>query len=113
MPLMSARMPFTVFLLASFFQKLLQPGHAFLPCPVQRRKPQSLQANLFLAMLPSPAILFVELFLVFSIVLFEERDLLMGKGGNPADDFVVGGAFLEIGNEVQYGDPARGKLRSP
>src|SRR5205085_9570782 len=110
---MSARMPFTVFLLATLFEKMLQPGHALLPSPVQLGKPQSLQPNLFLAVLPRLSILFVELFLVLPVILFDERDLLTGEGWNPADDLVVSSPFLEIGNEVQHGDPAGGKLRSP
>src|SRR6266478_5798740 len=110
---MSARMPFTVFLLATLFEKMLQPGHALLPSPVQLGKPQSLQPNLFLAVLPRLAILFVELFLVLPVILFDERDLVKGEGCTPADDLVVSSTFLEIENEVQNGYPAGERLRCP
>jgi hypothetical protein len=55
-----------------------------------------LRANLFRAVGSNAAFVLVEFILVLAVVTLDDRDLLVGQAGEPADDLVVGAPVLEV-----------------
>jgi hypothetical protein len=75
LPLMSATMPFTVFLLALWLEKPLQASKTLLAIFFGLGKAQALLPHLFFPVLAHATILFVELVLVFPVVLLDDGNL--------------------------------------
>jgi len=78
--------------------------------PLGEAKP--LQPNLFRAIGADAAFVLVKLVLVLLVIALDDRDLVVGQSGEPADDLVVGAPFLDVRHQVVHGDPAGGELKS-
>jgi len=91
-------------------KELSQMGQALLASSLPRWKPKPLCPNLFGAMGSDAAFVLVKLGLMLAIVAVDDPDLLVGQAREPADDLVVGAAFLEVGDEIVDRDPAGGEL---
>src|SRR5207249_654712 len=72
--LLSASSPSTVLPLNVLLESSPQYCHTLFFCPFQWWEPNPLEAHLLLAILHNAAIVFVQLFLVVSVIRFEQGD---------------------------------------
>src|SRR5438105_13651291 len=108
----SARMPFTILLLAFFREQLPESDQALLAGSVKLGKalmllPGSLSGSGF-----DQPILLVEFRTMIVVIALDDGNLFEGEHWHPASNIVVGAATIEVGHEILHGDAAGRKLKS-